>query len=72
MCNDVINFYQLNEVRKLQPKYHNPHELEYHISHPFRMGIVASSGSGKTTFILNLIKKMDNTFGHIFVVHRME
>ena len=37
---------------------------------PFRLAVQAASGSGKTQWLLILIAKMDNTFGHIYVCYR--
>ena len=68
--NEMYNFYQHRKVKELLTNYHNPHFNEHQISIPFRMGIVASSGGGKTMYILNLISKMQDTFGHIFVVYK--
>jgi hypothetical protein len=68
--NEMYNFYQHKKVKELLTNYHNPHFNEHQISIPFRMGIVASSGGGKTMYILNLISKMQDTFGHIFVVYK--
>ena len=34
------------------------------------MGIIGSSGGGKTQMLLNLIAKMNDTFGHIHVVYK--
>ena len=68
--NDIVNFYEHKEVQKLITKYHNPN-FEYHqIKVPFRAGIIASSSGGKTQLLLNMIAKMDDTFGHIHVVYK--
>ena len=51
--NDIVNFYEHKEVQKLITKYHN-HNFEYHqVKRPFRAGIIASSGGGKTQLLLN-------------------
>ncbi len=65
--NEIINFYDLKQVKKYSTKYHNPNYNECKISHPFRMCVVAPSGTGKTNFILNLIKKMPDTYSHIYL-----
>ena len=68
--NDIVNFYEHKEVQKLITKYHNPN-FEYHqIKVPFRAGIIASSGGGKTQLLLNLISKLNDTLGHIHVVYK--
>jgi hypothetical protein len=68
--NEMINFYEHKEIQKLLPKYHNPHFDDTQIKVPFRMGIIGSSGGGKTQMLLNLIAKMNDTFGHIHVVYK--
>ena len=68
--NEIFNFYQHRKVKELLTQYENPHFDEHQISVPFRMGIVSASGGGKTVFALNLISKMADTFGHIFVVYK--
>jgi hypothetical protein len=68
--NEMINFYEHPHIQKLLPKYHNPHFQDSQIKVPFRMGIIGSSGGGKTQMLLNLIAKMNDTFGHIHVVYK--
>ena len=68
--NEMINFYEHKEIQKLLPKYHNPHFDSHQIKVPFRMGIIGSSGGGKTQMLLNLIAKMSDIFGHIHVVYK--
>ena len=68
--NEMINFYEHPHIQKLLPKYHNPHFQDTQIKVPFRMGIIGSSGGGKTQMLLNLIAKMNDTFGHIHVVYK--
>ena len=68
--NDIVNFYEHKEVQKLITKYHNPN-FEYHqVKVPFRAGIIASSGGGKTQLLLNLISKLNDILGHIHVVYK--
>ena len=68
--NRVYNFYDNAEVQKLTPKYENPNFHIHGIDLPFRACIVAPSGTGKTQFVLNLIAKMNETFGHITVCYK--
>ena len=42
----------------------------HQIKIPFRLAVIAASGSGKTQWLLNLIAKMNDTFGHIYVCYR--
>lgn len=60
------NFYKLIKT----PKIHNPNYKEHWIQVPFRMLICGQSGSGKTNWLLSMIKKMNNTFVHIYVCCR--
>jgi hypothetical protein len=42
---------------------------------PFRLGVIASSGEGKTNAVLNLLKLLsqgEGTFSHIHVVNVLE
>ena len=63
----MINYYELEEVKALAPKYHNPNFDKHNISIPFRMGIIGSSGSGKTNIVINLIRIMSGTFNKIYL-----
>jgi len=62
-----INFYNLASVKKFAQSSHNPHYEQHHISLPMRSVVVAGSGGGKTTFLLNFIRTMANTFNHIYI-----
>ena len=70
MSNEMINFYEHKDVKKLAPKYFNPHLNETQISIPARIGVIAPSGTGKTQWLLNYIHKCQNTFGHIIIVYK--
>ena len=70
MSNEMINFYEHKDVKKLAPKYFNPHFNETQISIPARIGVIAPSGTGKTQWLLNYIHKCQNTFGHIIIVDK--
>lgn len=53
--NKIINFYDvIPEKYKLEAE--NPNFADHEIKIPFRMCIVAPSGSGKTNFLLNILK----------------
>lgn len=52
----------------LKTKYHNPNVDAHHLNLPFRMLIVGNSGSGKTTLVLEILHRMDDTFGNIVIV----
>ena len=66
----MINFYEHKDVKKLVPKYKNPHFNLTQINIPARVGIIAPSGTGKTQWLLNYIHKNQDTFGHIIVVYK--
>ena len=70
MSNEMINFYEHKDVKKLAPKYSNPHFNETQTSIPRRIGVIAPSGTVKTQWLLNYIHKCQNTFGHIIMVYR--
>lgn len=62
-----INFYERDDVKVFCPDYHNPN---YDVNtmpfkHPMRGILIGASGSGKSNVLLNLIKKMNNTFNSI-------
>ena len=67
---EIINFYE-HIPKKYIEKVENPNESVHNIKLPFRMCIVAPSGSGKTNFLLNLIKVFSQgkgTFSDITIV----
>lgn len=70
---EVINFYE-KMPPEMRPKADNPNEHLHHLNLPFRMCLVAPSGSGKTNFLLNLIhlfSKGKGTFSSITIVTRI-
>lgn len=67
--NHMINFYEHKDIQKLLPQYHNPHFEEIQINIPARIGVIASSGGGKTQWLLNFIAKTNDTWGHINIVY---
>lgn len=69
----MINFYDVMP-KDLLPKADNPNKALHQIELPFRMCIVAPSGSGKTNFLLNLIalfSKGRGTFASITILTRV-
>jgi hypothetical protein len=69
----MINFYDVMP-KDLLPKADNPNKPLHQIDLPFRMCIVAPSGSGKTNFLLNLIalfSKGRGTFASITILTRV-
>jgi hypothetical protein len=67
---DIIRFYEHRKMQEFIKTYHNPNFDAHQIKIPFRMAIIASSGGGKTHFLLNMLAKMPDTFGHIFVLYK--
>jgi hypothetical protein len=71
-ANEIINFYDIIPKRYLDD-IDNPNFELHHIELPFRMCVVAPSGSGKTNFVLNLIRVFSDgkgTFADITIVTR--
>jgi len=67
---EIINFYE-HIPKKYIDVVENPNEKVHNIKLPFRMCIVAPSGSGKTNFLLNLIKVFSQgkgTFADITII----
>ena len=69
---EIVNFYK-HVPKKYLEEVSNPNYDLHNLDLPFRMCIVAPSGSGKTNFLLNLIKVFsqgDGTFTDISIVTR--
>ena len=59
--------------KELLDKVENPNFNLHHLKLPFRMCIVAPSGSGKTNFLVNLLSIMSSgkgTFASIYIITR--
>ena len=70
--NEIVNFYEIIPKKYLDD-VENPNFNLHHIEIPFRMCVVAPSGSGKTNFVLNLIRVFSQgkgTFVDITIVTR--
>lgn len=70
--NEIVNFYEIIPKKYLDD-VENPNFHLHHIDLPFRMCVVAPSGSGKTNFVLNLIRVFSQgkgTFTDITIVTR--
>src|SRR5687767_9186713 len=68
--NKLVNFYELKGVKKYAPKSFNPHFDDTQISLPSRLALIGSTGSGKTSALLNYLLLAQNTFIHIYVVYK--
>ncbi len=69
---EIINFYEVIPKKYLDI-VENPNEHLHNIKIPFRMCVVAPSGTGKTNFLLNLIKVFSQgqgTFADISIITR--
>lgn len=70
--NGIINFYDVIP-KKFLDDVDNPNFNLHHLEIPFRACVVAPSGSGKTNFVVNLIKLFSQgkgTFADITIVTR--
>lgn len=63
---DLTNFYKFTKKKKTR----NPGYDNHLIQIPFYMGVIGSGGSGKGIFLMELIKRMNNTFEEIIVCLR--
>jgi len=69
---EIINFYDIIPKKYLDNVENNNFDI-HHIELPFRLCVVAPSGSGKTNFVINLIKVFSQgkgTFTDITIVTR--
>ena len=66
----ILNFYDIMP-EKYKDEAKNPNYAVHNINLPFRMCVVAPSGSGKTNFILNLLKvfgQNEGTFVDVSII----
>jgi hypothetical protein len=69
---EIVNFYEIIPKKYLD-EVDNPNENIHNIKIPFRMCVVAPSGTGKTNFLLNLLKVFSQgrgTFADIAIITR--
>ena len=57
----MINFYEHKDVKKLVPKYKNPHFNQTQMNIPARIGCIAPSGTGKTQRYLDFYEYNSTT-----------
>lgn len=72
---ELINFYELPEIKKNQQIVSNPNFNLTQIKIPCRMGVIAFSGGGKSNFVMNFIILSSlgkGTFSHIHIVHKLD
>jgi energy-coupling factor transporter ATP-binding protein EcfA2 len=67
--NKIINFYELEGVKKFNFDYVNPnYNFEtMPLKHPMRLLICGATGSGKSNILLNIMMLMENTFEKIII-----
>ena len=65
---DFINFYDLKALKEMNPKSYNPGFPTTDIEIPSRLILQGSSGSGKTSILMNYIYKTNDTWAHIYIV----
>jgi len=66
----IINFYEVIPTKYLN-KNDNPNFKDHNMDIPFRACVCAPSGSGKTNFVLNILKKFSKgkgTFVDIYII----
>jgi len=68
MKDEIINFYETKGVKKLLQTEHNPNYELHGIKVNSRSLIVGMSGGGKTNLLLNLLRRMTCTFGHVHIL----
>ena len=68
--NEMINFYKVKGIQDFLTEYHNPHFEQTQIKIPFRIAVIASSGGGKSQWVLNMLARTPDTWGHIYVCYR--
>jgi len=69
--NQIINFYEHDDVKKKLTPQWNPHFDQTQIKTPARILCCGGSGMGKTTWLLNYLALAQDTFGFITIVSKM-
>lgn len=69
--NSVTNFYESPELQKMMTKFDNPGFAQHQLPIPFYGIIAAQSGAGKSNLLLNIIRKSDRTYSHIYILNQM-
>jgi hypothetical protein len=67
----IINFYETMSPEFQDPIMANPNKSNHGFDIPFRSCVIAPSGSGKTTFVANLIQRFcagEGTFAYITII----
>lgn len=69
--NSVTNFYETPELQEMMTKFDNPGFAQHQLPVPFYGIIAAQSGAGKSNLLLNIIRKSDRTYSHIYILNQM-
>ena len=69
ISNEVVSWY-VKIPSNLLTTYHNPSVKQHKMNLPFRCLIVGASGTNKTLNLIELIHRMQDTFGCIHIVCR--
>ena len=64
--NEMKEWYKILP-KSMTPQYHNPCFDKHKMKIPFRSCIIGGSGSGKTTLVMEMIHRMNDTFGLIIL-----
>ena len=64
--NELKDWYKLMP-KSMTPTYENPCFNQHLMKWPFRACIIGGSGSGKTTLVMEMIHRMNDTFGLIIL-----
>ena len=67
----MLNIYKTKAMKKfIADDFYNPNFNDHHIAHK-HMLVVGGTGTGKTSFVVNLLYKMTNTFAKVIVACKM-
>lgn len=69
--NSVTNFYESPELQEMMTRFDNPGFAQHQLPIPFYGIIAAQSGAGKSNLLLNIIRKSDRTYSHIYILNQM-
>ena len=68
VTNKMINPYECkNFQKKFMPNVRNPSKHQHEMSAIFRMIVCGASGSGKTSFLVNLLQRYQNHFNRVVI-----
>jgi threonine dehydratase len=68
--NNIINFYEIPAMKEFMYEYPNPNFALNQMKTPFMSVVCSATGGGKTNMVMNLLRRFDNTFKHIYIVNQ--